>query len=825
MQERDNRQGDTTTSEATTPGSPEEPSRRLLFKGVAAGLAMAGLGSAGTAAAGMREAMASPIAAASVAATASPASEGALTLWYPRPAMQWVEALPLGNGRLGAMVWGGGKHERLQLNEDTLYGGGPYDPTPPDALAALPEVRRLIFAGRYADAEALAQARMMARPIKQMPYQPLGDLALDFVEVSDIGDYRRELDLDSAVAVTSFHSRGVRHRREAFVSPVDQCIAVRLSGDEPGRLRVRIGLDSDHRIMEVVPDGDDGLLLRGRNGAAHGIEGGLGFALRLRALPKGGRMQRQGDRIEIVDADEVVLLLTAATSYRRYDDVGGDPEGITREQLDAAARKSWQALLDDHVAEHRRLFRRVSIDLGGTPAADLPTDERVARFSEGNDPALAALYHQFGRYLLICSSRPGSQPANLQGIWNDLLSPPWESKYTININTEMNYWPSEANALPECVEPLERMLFDLAEAGAHTAKAMYDAPGWVVHHNTDLWRRTAPVDGAKWGMWPLGGAWLLQQLWDRWDYGRDPAYLERIWPLFRSAAEFFVATLVEDPNTGAMVTVPSLSPENQHPHGAAVCAGPSMDAQILRDLFGQCIAISDTLDVDRDFARRLAALRDRLPPHRVGRAGQLQEWQEDWDMDAPEMHHRHVSHLYALHPSSQINVRDTPDLAAAARKSLEIRGDEATGWGIGWRINLWARLWDGERAYKVLGMLLGPSRTYPNLFDAHPPFQIDGNFGGAAGIVEMLVQSWGGSIFLLPALPAAWRDGRIEGVRVRNAARLDLAWKAGRLARATLHSERGGRYRLVHADRTLDLDLAAGASATVALRDGAMVKA
>ncbi|WP_425493469.1 glycoside hydrolase family 95 protein [Marilutibacter chinensis] len=786
---------------------------------------MAGLGCAGTAAAGMREAMASPIGAGSAGATASSAGEGALTLWYPRPAMQWVEALPLGNGRLGAMVWGGGKHERLQLNEDTLYAGGPYDPTPPEALAALPEVRRLIFAGRYAEAEALVQAKMMARPMKQMPYQPLGDLALDFIEVSDIGEYRRELDLDSAVAVTSFHSRGVLHRRETFVSPVDQCIAVRLSGDKPGRLRVRIGLDSDHRVTEVVADGDDGLLLRGRNGAAFGIDGRLRFALRLRVLPKGGRMQRQGDRIEVADVDEVVLLLTAATSYRRYDDVGGDPEAITREQLDAAARKSWQALLDDHVAEHRRLFRRVSIDLGRTPAADLPTDERVARFAEGNDPALAVLYHQFGRYLLICSSRPGSQPANLQGIWNDLLSPPWESKYTININTEMNYWPSEANALSECIEPLERMLFDLAETGAHTAKAMYGAPGWVVHHNTDLWRRTAPVDGAKWGMWPLGGAWLLQQLWDRWDYGRDPAYLKKIWPLFKGAAEFFAATLVEDPNTGTMVTVPSLSPENQHPHGASVCAGPSMDAQILRDLFGQCIAISEMLDVDRDFARRLATLRDRLPPHRIGRAGQLQEWQEDWDMDAPEMDHRHVSHLYALHPSSQINVRDTPDLAAAARKSLEIRGDEATGWGIGWRINLWARLWDGERAYKVLGMLLGPSRTYPNLFDAHPPFQIDGNFGGTAGILEMLVQSWGGSIFLLPALPAAWPDGDVEGVCVRNSARLDMAWKGGRLARATLHSARGGRYQLVHAGRTLELDLVAGESATVRLHGGAMVKA
>nr|WP_149195268.1 glycoside hydrolase family 95 protein [Luteimonas suaedae] len=754
-----------------------------------------------------------------------PASGGGeLALWYDRPATQWVEALPLGNGRLGAMMWGGGKYERLQLNEDTLYAGGPYDPTSPEALAALPEVRRLIFAGRYAEAEALADATMMARPIKQMPYQTLGDLALDFFEVSDVNGYRRTLDLDSALASATFESRGVQHLREAFVSPVDQCIAVRLSVDEPGRLGLRIGLESD-QVSEVAADGDDGLLLRGRNGSSRGIEGRLRFALRLRVLPRGGRMQRQGDRIEIVGADEVVLLLTAATSYRRYDDIDGDPEAITRAQLDAVARRSWQALLDDHVAEHRRMFRRVSIDLGRTPVADLPTDVRVARFAEGGDPALAALYHQYGRYLLICSSRPGTQPANLQGIWNDLMAPPWDCKYTININTEMNYWPSEANALPECVEPLERMLFELSETGAYTAEAMYDAPGWVVHHNTDLWRQTTPIDGAKWGLWPLGGAWLLQQLWDRWDYGRDPAYLEKIYPLFKGAAEFFAATLVEDPSTRAMVTVPSMSPENVHPHGASICAGPSMDAQILRDLFGQCIQMSERLDVDHAFAQRLAALRERLPPHRIGKAGQLQEWQEDWDMQAPEMDHRHVSHLYALHPSSQINVRDTPELAAAAKTSLEIRGDEATGWGIGWRLNLWARLWDGEHAYKVLGMLLSPSRTYPNLFDAHPPFQIDGNFGGTAGITEMLLQSWGGTIFLLPALPAAWPEGSVRGLRARGAAGIDLAWAAGRLAEARLRSDRGGEYLVAYRDRTLKLTLEAGESARLRWRGGALVRA
>ncbi|MGY1410878.1 glycoside hydrolase family 95 protein [Luteimonas sp. A611] len=811
-----------------------DPRRREALKVAALAAVAGGAGAVGLAQAAPAGANAGTRAAASTVGGAASSATGpageardALRLWYPRPATQWVEAMPLGNGRLGAMVWGGGKHERIQLNEDTLYAGGPYDPTPPGALAALPEVRRLLFAGRYAEAEALANAKMMGQPIKQMPYQPLGDLVLDFFEISETNGYRRELDLDTALASSTFEARGLQHRREVLVSPVDQCVAVRLSGDKPGRLSLRIGLASDQPSAQVESDGDASLLMRGRNEAAFGVEGRLRFAARLRVLPLGGTLRRQGDRIEVRDADEVLLLLTAATSFRRHDDVSGDPDAITRDQLARAAARSWQALLDDHVAAHRILFRRVSIDLGRTPAdvSALPTDERVARFADGHDPQLAALYHQFGRYLLIASSRAGSQPANLQGIWNDLMQPPWESKYTININTQMNYWPSEANALAECVEPLERMVFELAESGARTARAMYDAPGWVAHHNTDLWRATAPIDGAQWGLWPLGGAWLLQQLWGRWDYGRDLAYLRRVYPLFKGAAEFFAATLVEDPNTGAMVTAPSISPENVHPHGAALCAGPSMDAQILRDLFGQCIEAAQLLDADADFAAQLAGLRDRLPPHRIGKAGQLQEWQQDWDMDAPEIDHRHVSHLYALHPSSQVNPRDTPQLAAAARRSLEIRGDEATGWGIGWRLNLWARLRDGARAMKILRMLLSPSRTYPNLFDAHPPFQIDGNFGGTAGITEMLVQSWGGTVFLLPALPPDWATGELRGLRVRNAARLDLAWRDGALHSATLHSDRGGDYRVDYRGRELTLTLAAGESALLRPGRGGLVRA
>ena len=779
--------------------------RRDLFKATAAGMAAAGLGVSGGS-----------------SARTSRATASDLQLWYRQPAKIWVEALPVGNGRLGAMVYGGVGKERLQLNEDTLYAGGPYQADNPESLATLPKVRELIFAGRYKEAEALANAGMISRPIKQMPYQPLGNLWLDFDGVEEATDYRRELDLDTALTRTHFRVGKVLHTREVFVSPVDQCIVVRLSASQPGALSGRITSANEH-VTEVSSD-EGGLLVRGRNVDKFGIDGRLRFAFRVHANHVGGSVEVHDDRIAFHQADEVVLRITAATSFLRYDDVSGHPEALTLVQSRKALARPYADLLSDHLAEHRRFFRRVTIDLGRTAAADLPTDERVTAFAHGDDPALVALYHQYGRYLLLCSSRPGTQPANLQGIWNDLMDPPWESKYTININTEMNYWPSEPNALPECVQSLEQMLWDFSETGAHTAKAMYGAGGWMAHNNTDLWRVATPPDGAQWALWPMGGAWLLQQLWDRWDYGRDPAYLKKIWPLFKGAAQFFVDALVEDPTTGAMVTSPSLSPENQHPYGAALCAGPTMDAQILRDLFGQCIEAVGLRGVDAEFAATLASLKDKLPPNRVGRAGQLMEWQQDWDMDAPEIHHRHISHLYGLHPSSQINVRDTPWLASAAERTLDIRGDDATGWGIAWRLNFRARLRDGEHCMKILRMLLHPQRSYPNLFDAHPPFQIDGNLGGTAGITEMLLQSWGGSIFLLPALPQEWQDGSVHGLKVRGAAGVDLSWKRGQLAEALLSSERGGKYNLALGDQVLEVELQAGQSARLILRDGKLVK-
>jgi len=892
-----------------------------------------------------------------------------LKLWYTRPASKWVEALPVGNGRIGAMIFGGIENDRIQFNEETLWTGGPRSYSRPGAYKYLDTIRQLLFAGKQKEAEALAEKEFMGLksfegersswinkvtvdkkfagenfddskwPTMQVPswdgwemvgfegldgaiwlrtsfmlpddwidkelvldlnrirdhdytyingklvgsqqdnegrkykiakndlhkgkntiailvlnffdkggiygykdttkhigiypinneatkislngqwkyfvqnddpppvgayqasYQPFGDLNLIFSNTAGVTNYKRELDISNAVASTSYSVDGVNYKREYFVSQPNQVMAINLTASKRSSISFEISLSSPHKNFAIkkINATTIALSVQVKNGALQGQS-------YLEVKANGGVIKNGKGKLIIEHADEATVFVTAGTSYKNYKDVSEDPSLSCITALKSIKSKTYQQIKTAHVKEYQAFFNTFSIDLGKSENETLPTDQRLEKFARSNDPSFVALYLQYGRYLLISSSRPGTRPANLQGIWNDLLNPPWGSKYTTNINLEMNYWPAEALNLSPMHEPLFQMLKELSQTGKQTAKDHYNAPGWVLHHNTDLWRGTAPINAANHGIWVTGGAWLCRHLWAHYLFTQDKIFLKNTaYPIMKEAALFFNSFLIKDPKTGWLISTPSNSPEQ-----GGLVAGPSMDHQVIRGLFNNVIAASQLLNLDSIFRNTLKEKIKQIAPNQIGRYGQLQEWIQD--VDDTTNKHRHISHLWAVHPGNEINWDDTPELMKAARQSLLYRGDAATGWSLGWKINCWARFKDGDHAFRLIQMLLSPSKSdagsYPNLFDAHPPFQIDGNFGGAAGIGELILQSHTKFIDILPALPAALSNGEVKGYCARGGFVFDIKWSNGKLQELTVTSKTGQPLLLRYNNKVVNIHTA-----------------
>lgn len=733
-----------------------------------------------------------------------------LVLWYDKPASNWNEALPLGNGRLGAMVFGNPVNEQIQLNENTLYSGSPNRNDNLNAKEALPLVRKLIFEGKFSEAMDLANAKIISRKSHGAAYQTVGSLRLKFEGHNEYSNFYRNLDIQNAVATTTYQANGVNYKREVFTSFPDEVVVIRLTANKKGAISFFASMDRPSEVS-LSTQGNDVLIMEGISSDHETVKGGVKFQSRLKIIPKGGKVVANPKSLVVESADAVVLLVSMATNFIDYNDISADENERAINYLAKAETKSFDRLLSDHIAFYQPFFNRVAINLGQTDSINNTTDVRIDQFAKGNDPALAALYFQFGRYLLISSSRPGRQPSNLQGLWGDQLFAAWDSKYTININTEMNYWPAEVTNLTEMHEPLIEMIKELSEAGRKTASDMYGADGWVAHHNTDVWRICAPVDGAFWGMWPLGGVWLSQHLWEKFAFNGDLDYLKSVYPVMKGATEFVLSFLIEEPENGWLVMSPSISPENAplvQPN-ASISAGVTMDNQLVYDLLTKVQEAAKLLNTDADFVANIEKTLKKLPPMQIGQYGQLQEWLYDWDN--PFDNHRHVSHLYGLFPSNQISPFHQPALAQAAKTTLIQRGDPSTGWSMNWKINLWARLLDGNHAYKLMtdqiqlvGVLDSNGKTfsrgggtYPNMFDAHPPFQIDGNFGFTSGLTEMLVQSHDGAIHILPALPDNWPLGNVKGLRARGGFEIEeLDWENGEVSKLKIKSKLGGNCRI-----------------------------